>query len=63
MTPNISQKTYENIMSELRLKEIKLQKEIKEIADVNTNVELYYPRLNALLPKIGYLKPLSMQWT
>jgi hypothetical protein len=50
-------------MSELRLKEIKLQKEIKEIADVNTNVELYYPRLNALLPKIGYLKPLSMQWT
>lgn len=53
LKPDISQKTYENVMGELRLEEAKLQ---KEIAEVNTNVEVYYQRLNALLPKIGDLK-------
>lgn len=53
LKPDISKKTYEKVMAELRLEESKLY---KEIAEVNTNVEVYYQRLNELLPKIGDLK-------
>jgi site-specific DNA recombinase len=51
--PEMSEVSYRKVMSELKASEMKLQ---QEIASLNTNQQVYWDRLNSLLPKLSNLK-------
>ncbi len=51
--PDISQATYKHVSSELRSQEAILQ---GKYAAANTNIQVYFDRLNELLPKLANLK-------
>lgn len=51
--PDISVESYNEVISELKAEEGKLQ---KKLAEANTNVQVYFDRLNEILPKLANLK-------
>lgn len=53
LQPDLSRETYNKVISELKASEAKIQ---RDIAESNTNIQVYYDRLNELLPKLSQLK-------
>lgn len=53
LQPDISRESYNEVMSQLRSEEVVLQ---RKLAEANTNIQVYFDRINDLLPKLSNLK-------